>query len=96
MAIYMHAELPGVTTEQYEELNAALAALPGNAFEGVLAHVCVAGDTGLDVYDLWESREAMDAFMARMAPVARGLGWNAPPAPGTVAEVHRYWIPGDG
>ncbi|MDJ0342379.1 hypothetical protein QMK19_21845 [Streptomyces sp. H10-C2] len=56
MAIFMHAELPGVTTAQYDTLNAALQALPGNTFEGCLSHVAVGTPTGLQIFDVWESQ----------------------------------------
>ncbi|AZK93599.1 MULTISPECIES: hypothetical protein [Streptomyces] len=93
MAIFMHAALPGVTAAQYDELNSALQELPGDTFAGCLAHVCAVGENGLDIYDLWESQAAMDAFGAKMMPVAERFGWGVTPAPPTVAEVYRYWIP---
>ncbi|MGV9310853.1 hypothetical protein ACWDR0_01495 [Streptomyces sp. NPDC003691] len=94
MAVFMHVALPGVTAARYDELNAALQALPGDTFAGCLVHVCVVGENGIDVYDLWESQAAMDAFGEIMMPVAERLGWGAASAPPTVAEVYRYWIPG--
>ncbi|MFI6449524.1 hypothetical protein [Kitasatospora sp. NPDC050543] len=93
MAIFMHAELPGVSSAQYNALNAALQQLPGNPFEGCLSHVAIANGGGMSIYDLWESRQAMDAFVERMMPVAQGQGLPQPPSQPTVSEVHNYWMP---
>ncbi|MEO3977189.1 hypothetical protein [Streptomyces sp. CAU 1734] len=93
MAIFMHATLPGVSTSMYEALNAELQALPGDTFAGCLSHVCVPSGTGIEVFDLWESQEAMDTFGAVMMPVAERLEWPLAQPP-EVREVHRFWIPG--
>ncbi|MFD8688941.1 hypothetical protein [Streptomyces sp. NPDC059651] len=94
MAIFMKASLPGMTTDQYEALNAELQALPGDTFAGCLSHVCVATESGIEVYDLWESEEAMDKFGAVMMPVAEKQGLPASGERPTVSQVHRYWLPG--
>lgn len=93
MAIFMKASLPGMTTDQYEALNAELRSLPGDTFAGCLAHVCVTTGTGIEVYDLWESQEAMDKFGAVMMPVAEKQGLPATGARPEVSQVHRYWLP---
>lgn len=94
MAIFMKASLPGITTDQYDALNAELQSLPGDTFAGCLAHVCVPTDTGIVVYDLWESQEAMDKFGTVMMPVAEKQGLPAASERPTVSQVHNYWIPG--
>ncbi|MEU2024860.1 hypothetical protein ABZ565_22360 [Streptomyces sp. NPDC016469] len=94
MAIFMKASLPGMTTDQYEALNAELRALPGDTFAGCLAHVCVTTDAGIEVYDLWESQEAMDKFGATLMPVAEKQGLTQTGTPPAVSQVHRYWLPG--
>ncbi|MER6116490.1 hypothetical protein [Streptomyces sp. NPDC001743] len=94
MAVFMKVSLPGTTTEQYDALNAELKSMPGDTFAGCLAHVCVPTDTGIEVYDLWESQEAMDKFGAVVMPVAERRGLPAASERPTVSEVHRYWIPG--
>lgn len=94
MTIFMKASLPGVTTDQYDALNAELQSLPGDTFAGCLSHVCVATDSGIEVYDLWESQEAMDKFGAVIMPVAEKQGLPAASEPPAVSEVHRYWVPG--
>ncbi|MER7043428.1 MULTISPECIES: hypothetical protein [Streptomyces] len=93
MTILMHATLPGVTTAQYDDLNAELQALPGDTFAGCLGHVCVAVDSGIQVFDIWQNREAMEKFFTVMAPVAEGLHFPKSAEQPTVTEVYRYWTP---
>ncbi|MFE6039145.1 hypothetical protein [Streptomyces sp. NPDC056452] len=94
MAVFMKAVLPGTTVEQYDALNAELQALPGDTFAGCLSHVCVPTDAGLEIYDLWESQEAMDKFGALIMPIAQKHGMPSASGPPAVSPVHRYWVPG--
>ncbi|MEU3736503.1 MULTISPECIES: hypothetical protein [unclassified Streptomyces] len=94
MAIFMHAAVPGITTDQYDALNAKLQETP-EIFDGCIAHVCVPSGDGLDIYDVWESERHMNAFAEKMMPVAASLGW--PTSGGQQPEtstVHNYWFPG--
>ncbi|MBT2397156.1 hypothetical protein [Streptomyces sp. ISL-100] len=95
MAIFMKAELAGVTTEQYDKLNARLQSLPGNPFEGCLAHVAVPTDSGLQIFDLWESEQALQRFNEVIMPVASEVGIPQGEMPKT-SKVHNYWLPGAG
>ncbi|MFH8255334.1 hypothetical protein ACH4MA_12985 [Streptomyces roseolus] len=92
MAILVHAVLDGITTEQYDTLNARLQSTP-EIFDGCLAHACVSTESGLEIFDLWESEGKMQAFAEKMMPVATSLGWPDGPRP-RVAEVHNHWVPG--
>ncbi|MFG2652771.1 hypothetical protein [Streptomyces sp. NPDC048436] len=96
MAIFMHAVVPGITTDQYDALNAKLQETP-EIFEGCITHVCVpsANGDGLDIYDVWDSEQHMSAFGEKMMPVASELGWpvSEGPQPETFT-VHNYWVPG--
>ncbi|MER5898282.1 hypothetical protein [Streptomyces sp. NPDC001876] len=94
MAVFTKALLPGITVEQYDALNAELQALPGDTFAGCLSHVCVPTDAGLEIYDLWESREAMDRFGALVMPIAEKQGMPQASGPPAVSPVHNYWVPG--
>lgn len=93
MAIFMHATLPGVTTDQYDALNAELQKTP-EIFAGCLSHACVPGDSGLEIYDLWESEEAMNKFTAAMMPVAERAGMPAAGGAPTISPVHNHWVSG--
>ncbi|NML50974.1 hypothetical protein HHL19_20940 [Streptomyces sp. R302] len=92
MAILVHAVLDGITTDQYDTLNARLQSTP-EIFEGCISHACVPTGSGLEIFDLWESEAQMEAFADKMMPIAVGLGWPEGARP-RVAEVHRYWVPG--
>ncbi|MFI1399181.1 hypothetical protein [Streptomyces sp. NPDC020681] len=93
MAIFMHATLPGVTTDQYDALNAELQALPGDTFAGCLSHACLPSAAGLEIFDIWDSEESMDKFGTVMMPVAEKLGLPQAPNRPTVRQIHNYWIP---
>ncbi|MGW7055853.1 hypothetical protein [Streptomyces sp. NPDC054887] len=93
MAIFVQAEMDGVTTEQYDRLNAKLQSLPGNPFEGCLSHVAVPTGSGLQIFDLWESEEAMRRFQEVIMPVASDVGVPQSGMPKT-SQVHNYWVPG--
>jgi hypothetical protein len=92
MAILVHAVLDGMRTEQYDALNAQLQTTP-EIFDGCLSHACVATDSGLEIFDVWESEEKMRAFADRMMPVAVENGWPEGPQP-RVEPVHNHWVPG--
>ncbi|MGW7359875.1 hypothetical protein ACWGI0_25380 [Streptomyces sp. NPDC054802] len=57
MAILIRAVLPDVTTEQYDEFSAKLRAEAGDTFAGCLVHVCVAKESGLEIYDSGSPRK---------------------------------------
>ncbi|MFF2774373.1 hypothetical protein ACFVU3_05645 [Streptomyces sp. NPDC058052] len=94
MAILVHAVLGGVSTDQYDTLNAKLQSTPG-IFDGCLSHACVSTDSGLEIFDVWASEEQMKAFADRMMPIAADLGWKDQPMP-RVVSVHNHWVPGAG
>ncbi|MFI1104047.1 hypothetical protein [Streptomyces melanogenes] len=93
MAILIQVELPGVTTDQYDALNAKLQALPGNTFEGCLAHVCVPAGGGLQITDLWDSEQHMRKFMEIVTPLAAEAGLPQGPEP-KISQVHNHFVPG--
>lgn len=93
MAIFMHAAVPGITTDQYDTLNAKLQETP-EIFDGCIAHVCVPSENGLDIYDVWESEGQMNAFGEKMMPVAAELGWPVSGGKSEVSTIYNHWIPG--
>lgn len=92
MTIFMHAAVPRITKDQYDALNAKLQETP-EIFDGCIAHVCVPSSEGLDIYDVWESEEHMNAFGEKMMPTAAALGWPTSEGRSEVSTVHNYWIP---
>ncbi|MDX2561723.1 hypothetical protein PV371_18935 [Streptomyces sp. TX20-6-3] len=95
MAIFVHAVLPGVTTDQYDALNAKLQATP-DIFDGCVSHACTATDDGLEIFDVWETEQQMNTFGERMMPIAAAEGFPAVGAGPRVLAVHNYWVPGAG
>lgn len=63
MAIAMQFEVPGVTQQQYDQVEEKLrqcgVSLPA---AGQLVHVAGPADGGWRTVDVWESREAADRF----------------------------------
>ncbi|QNE77976.1 hypothetical protein F0344_28290 [Streptomyces finlayi] len=88
----MSAPAPG--SGQYDAPNGELQAQSGDTVAGCLSHVCVATGTGLEIYDLGESQEAMDRFGAAVMPVAQRMGLPQSPAPPASSPVHTYGGPG--
>ncbi|WP_030273063.1 hypothetical protein [Streptomyces sp. NRRL B-24484] len=85
MAVLVEVDLPGATTEQYEEFRERLAREDG-IFAGCPAHVAAVTGDGVRVVDLWDSAESMNRFAERM----RALGIGVPGVPYRVHEVHRH------
>lgn len=92
MAILVKIDLPGTTTDQYDTLNSKLQALPGDTFAGCISHACVPTGTGLVIYDLWESEEAMQRFMGIVMPLAQDLGMPQGAEP-EIHPTHAHWTP---
>jgi hypothetical protein len=86
MAIGLYFTDGSFSVDQYDDaikrLDAAGAATP----EGRTYHVALETDGEINVFDVWESQEAFDAFGATLMPILTELGVN----PGTpmVAQVH--------
>ncbi|MDF6041879.1 hypothetical protein LRD69_06830 [Streptomyces sp. JH14] len=93
MAVFVHATLSGVTADQYDALDKELQALPGDPFAGCLSHVCIATDAGVELFDLWESAEAVEDFGAVMLPVAEMLGVPMSSGPPEKWDVHTHRVP---
>ena len=89
MAIVMFLELPGVTTQQYDQLNEVMGTTrPEDEPEGLISHVCGTTFDGLLICDVWESQEAFNDFETNMlGPAAAKLGLPQGPAP-RFAQLH--------
>ncbi|MEV6106838.1 hypothetical protein AB0M28_19285 [Streptomyces sp. NPDC051940] len=94
MAVLVHTFLPGITTEQYDTLNAKLQETP-EIFEGCISHACVPSGAGLDIYDVWESEQHMSTFSEKVMAKAAEVGLPATdPGQPETRPVHNYWYPG--
>lgn len=94
MAVAMFLDLPGTTTEQYDELNERMGTTrPEDEPEGLIFHVCAQTPDGLLICDVWRSQDEVDDFLANtLGPAAGALGLpeGNPPRFG---EVHHQLGP---
>jgi hypothetical protein len=86
MAIGIYFANSKFTSDQYDEALKQLEAAGAGAPEGRTYHVALETDGAINVFDVWESQEAFDAFGATLMPILSGLAVD----PGTpmVAQVH--------
>jgi hypothetical protein len=76
----------GFTPEKYDEAINKLAEAGAGAPEGRRYHVALEADGQIQVFDIWESMEAFQAFGETLLPILSGLGVD--PGQPMVAEVH--------
>ncbi|WP_037606036.1 hypothetical protein [Streptacidiphilus rugosus] len=91
MAVLMEIDFPGVTAEQYDELDKRAGTRADQLPDGVLFHCASVSSAGLHVVDLWESRAKFEAFMERLMPIAAEVGFPQPKAPPQLTEVHYHF-----
>jgi len=63
-----------MTRAQYEEGIRQLAAAGQGSPAGRLYHCCFGAEPELKVFDIWESREAIEAFAETMRPIMLAVG----------------------
>jgi hypothetical protein len=76
----------GFTPDNYDEVIRRLEAAGAGAPEGRTNHFAVETDGGIQVFDVWESQEAFEAFGATLLPIMAEMG--ADPGLPTVGRVH--------
>ncbi|MFJ3726967.1 hypothetical protein ACIPYQ_30990 [Streptomyces sp. NPDC090045] len=74
MAIIAIIELPGVGKDQYQANHASIFAAPWWPAAGFISHAGAPANGGWLVVDLWESKEALGAFMEQAAPIFQANG----------------------
>jgi hypothetical protein len=74
------------TPDKYDELIKRLEAAGAGAPEGRSLHVALETDGGIQVFDIWESQEALEAFGAVLIPLMAEFG--ADPGQPMAARVH--------
>jgi hypothetical protein len=94
MAVGVVLEFAGATLEQYDEVVAKMGFTPGGkGGPGGLFHWVTATDDGLRVTDVWETREAFEAFAAeKIGPITGDVGMAPPQI--TFYDVHNYLTAG--
>jgi hypothetical protein len=74
MAIGIYFEDSKFSTDQYDEAIGQLEAAGAGSPQGRLYHVALENKGEINVFDVWESQEAFDAFGATLMPILQGLG----------------------
>jgi hypothetical protein len=86
MALAFYFNPTGFTRDKYDEALKQLEAAGAGAPEGRTLHVAFETDGNIQVFDIWESQAAFEAFGATMLPVMAAVG--ADPGEPMVATVH--------
>jgi hypothetical protein len=86
MALGFYITAKGFTQERYDTTTAQLEEAGVGAPDGRISHVALETDGEIQVFDVWESQEAFDAFGATLLPIlgAAGIELSEP----MVARVH--------
>jgi hypothetical protein len=78
----MVLEIPGATTEQYDEINKIMGVNgPEDEPAGLISHICAKTAEGLLVCDVWRSQEELEDFIANRVGPASGQVGATPSAP---------------
>jgi hypothetical protein len=86
MALGFYFTPDGFTKEKYDEAIKQLDAAGAGAPAGRTFHVGLEANGLIQVFDIWESQAAFDAFGATLIPIMTGLGID--PGTPSVAEIH--------
>ena len=86
MALGFYFTPSSFTTEGYDEVIQRLEAAGAGAPAGRLHHTAMEADGQIQVFDVWESQEAFEAFGATLLPIMAELG--ADPGQPMVLPVH--------
>ena len=86
MALGFYFSASSFSPEKYDEAIKLLDAAGAGAPEGRSHHIALEADGNIQVFDVWESQEAFEAFGATLIPILTGLGVD--PGEPMVAPVH--------
>jgi hypothetical protein len=92
MPVAVVMDFKGATLDQYDAICAAMGLTPGGPVPpGALFHWAAQTDDGLRVTDVWETKEAFDAFAENeIGPKSAAAGVTGPPEM-VFYEVHNYF-----
>jgi hypothetical protein len=74
MALGIYVTGKGFTREKYDTTLAQLEEAGAGAPAGRVSHVALETDGEIQVFDVWESKEAFDAFGATLLPILTAAG----------------------
>ncbi len=86
MALGLYFTPAGFTPEKYDEAISQLEAAGAGAPAGRSYHVALETNGEIQVFDIWESQAAFEAFGATLIPIMSGLGVD--PGQPMVSQVH--------
>ena len=90
MAIGIYFGNADFPADKYDEAISRLEAAGAGAPQGRSYHVAMEVDGKINVFDVWESQEAFDAFGATLMPILTELGVD--PGPPAVMAVHNVIV----
>jgi hypothetical protein len=91
MAIGIYFNPESMNADQYDEVMRRLEEAGAGAPAGRLHHACFGAGEKLQVFDIWESQEAFDAFGQTLMPILHEVGLD--PGQPMVEPVHNV-VPG--
>ena len=86
MSLVIRLSPPSLTAEQYDNAVRRLTEDGVLPADGLDYEICFGSDGNLKVSQVWDSKEQLDAFAARLMPILQELGID-PGEPETL-EVH--------
>lgn len=86
MALGIYFTPTGFTPSEYDEAIKRLEAAGAGSPAGRLYHVALDTEGQIQVFDVWDSQESLDAFGETLVPIMTALG--ADPGQPTVSTVH--------
>jgi heme-degrading monooxygenase HmoA len=88
MAVLMILEWPDTPAETYERVNEVMGIQgAGDAPDGLIEHIAALDGDDIVICDVWESREALEAFFEnRLGDALREVG--VAPSPPRIMDVH--------
>jgi hypothetical protein len=95
MTVGVVYEFEGATLSQYDEVLKELGVSPRgkSAAPECVFHWVTETKSGIQVTDVWESREAFGRFAEELGPITQKVGFPNPPVP-VFHEVHNYLTEG--
>jgi hypothetical protein len=91
MAISVYINPASMTAAQYDEIARRLDAAGAGKPAGRLYHACFGSGDKLQVFDIWESQQALDKTLETLMPIVQEIGVD--PGQPMVEPVHNL-IPG--
>jgi hypothetical protein len=88
MATLIRYAPPGMTVAQYDQVSDKVQANLQWPPDGLMLHVCFGSDGDLRVSEVWESREALEAFQADLFPMLREAGIDVESGEPEFFDVH--------